>query len=84
MIIDLARRALFIAIRVIVPGENSKPGAVLVIDKVLPTIGPNANIPVPIFCLAGAGTEEGRSSQRLGLDPEIFVTIANAIVRAKP
>src|SRR5271168_5208102 len=49
VIIHFARRALFIAITVIVPGENSEPGAILVIDKVLPTIGPNAIIPVPIL-----------------------------------
>ena len=83
MIVDLASWAFFVAVPMIVPAEDSEPGTVLVVNKVFPAIRPNPLIPVPVDSFFGASTKQRRGRKRLGLDPEIFVAIADGAVRGE-
>src|SRR5580704_16354658 len=80
VIVHLASWAFFVAVPLIVPAEDSEPGTVPVVNKVFPAIRPNPLIPVPVESLFSANSKQRRGRKRLGLDPEILVTVANRAV----
>ena len=83
MIVDLASRTFFVAVPMIVPAEYSEPGAVPMVNKVFPAIRPNPLIPVPVEPFFSPSSKQRRGRKRLGLDPEILITIADGAVRGE-
>ena len=80
MIVDLASWAFLVAVPMIVPAEDSEPGTVPVVNEVFPAIRPNPLIPVPVESFLSASSKQRRGRKRLGLDPEILITIADGAV----
>src|SRR5450830_1191899 len=83
MVVDLAGRAFLVRQLGIVGRQDAVPGAMPVVDEMLPAVGPQAVVPVPEAGLARAvGQQRGRG-QAFGLHPEVFVVVADGAVRAE-
>src|SRR5439155_16139175 len=67
----------------VVAREDPVPGAEFMIDEMSPAVVPNAFVPLPVFLLTGALSQQCRGRQRLGLHPKIFVAIANTAIRGE-
>src|SRR6185437_12773457 len=80
VVVHLAGRALLVAVFAVVDREDAVPGAVLVVDEVLPRVSPQLVVPRGIAGVAAACVQQGGGGERFGLHPEVLVVVAHAAV----
>src|SRR5438445_13831952 len=77
VVVGAARRALLVAVLAVGGIEDAVPRAMPVVDEVLPAVRPDPVVPVPVAAFAGAHGEQRRGGDAFGLDPEVFVAVAD-------
>src|SRR5690349_11639813 len=80
VVVDLAGRAFLVVVLAVVVGEDAVPRAMLVVDEMLPRIGPYPLVPLVILPQPRTRVQQSRGGQRFGLHPEVLVRVADAAV----
>ena len=80
MVIGLAGRAFLVAVGLVVAAQDAVPGAVALVDQMLPAVLPQLLVGLPIALLAGARGQHGGGGQRFGLYPVVLVGVVERAV----
>ncbi|MNT50738.1 hypothetical protein D3C72_1876700 [compost metagenome] len=80
MIVHLPRVALLARVVAIGAVQDAKPRALFVVHKMLPAVGPDAVVPLPVALIARAHSQHGSRGHAFGLHPVVFAVVADAAV----
>ncbi|MDT4837597.1 hypothetical protein FQZ97_713340 [compost metagenome] len=80
VVIGLAGRAFLVADLRVLRREDAIPRPVCVVDEVVPAVGPDPVVPVPVAGIARAHREQGGGGEAFGLHPEVLVAIAHRAI----